>query len=394
MQLTDSERQWEAKKQELNSIVYRMIDSEFWPVVPQTPDMVSPEERFRDLRTTVWELKGQAQELYEMMRTVKARGPSPVSAHPIKEHQDSEQPPAKRRRVSESTETKLPILPPAQPDSVISKELDALGDRFNALDVRLSDLENDMVQYDNEMFAELDERIEEKLAASSIPSSTGPEGDSAAPETIDTGQTMATRLQELEMDLAGAGKDIEEVAKEIGSIIKHAGEADAEIDKLRKENEAMRKQIVALDEQQKHNNEALKTYKAELDALNAAVSTYMTQSTTPPPQSLPDMGGILESIAPSMLAAVRQDIQPLLADVRSNVEDLLRKQSTELSTAVMAKLSLTLKTVEMISEWMEQMSQGGMPNGVQYANGGTLSGAARGNMLPPMKGDITVNFFM
>lgn len=99
---------------------------------------------------------------------------------------------------------------------------------------------------------------------------------------------------------------------------------------------------------------------------------------------------LLESVGPPLLDAVRQDIQPLFAELRMQMEQMLAAQSTELSTTVVAKLSTTLRIVQGIQSWMDHLlAQQTAPPAV-HQRGGPLSvsnGVREKSMVSSFNGD-------
>lgn len=105
--------------------------------------------------------------------------------------------------------------------------------------------------------------------------------------------------------------------------------------------------------------QALEAQKAEIDALKAAVTVYISQ-TKPQPRPSPSIDDIVASCRPQLIHAMRQEIQPLLEEMKRAVETMLQTQSTELCNVVLSKLATTLQTVQTIAAWMDSV-KGGRP---------------------------------
>lgn len=304
-QVKETEDRFSAKKAELNQLVYKLVDSEFWDAAMSWPGLgdaasdpkgkgkerekdfrwegsdaneTAAETRFRELRTVVWQVRDGVDELYKIVGEL--RGSSSVD--------DDGGRPSKKRRLSDSLVTddsmtlistssssetpKRPTAAHALSFSDISGtkilpmppvELETITDKLTALDGRVADLENNMVQFDHEMLSELELRMEERLQDLSL-NARGDEGeddsdmmavDGEPSGGLDTGQgavgnqrrsTLADKLKAVEAELERAGDDISALAVEMAEIITNAKSAQEEIDQLKSENAEMRERIASV----------------------------------------------------------------------------------------------------------------------------------------------------
>ena len=118
-------------------------------------------------------------------------------------------------------------------------------------------------------------------------------------------------------------------------------------------------QCQKLEEKQKATDEAMKTYKAEMNALNAALTTYIARPPDPiPPPVLPDIDILVEALRPPIIASMREQIGPMLVGLRTEVEGMLESQTRQISKALLFKLTRVLKTERYIQEWLERESKG------------------------------------
>ena len=129
-----------------------------------------------------------------------------------------------------------------------------------------------------------------------------------------------------------------------------------------------------MEEQHKATGEELKNQRQELNALNAALMSLVSQPPHPPPPPAGDVSVLIESLLPPLLAAVRQDIEPRVGELQSNVEDLISAQNEELSATVVSKLGNVKRAMEVIKNWMDKILQEGSVGGVHIGNpnGGPL----------------------
>ena len=108
-----------------------------------------------------------------------------------------------------------------------------------------------------------------------------------------------------------------------------------------------------------------------MEALNTALQAFIARPRTPtpeppppavpPPPPVPDMQTIVDTIGPLVLQSVRDDITPMLEQLKEGVQALLQRQNTQIAQSVMSKLQLTLKTVEVIYAWMNRTVAGQTP---------------------------------
>lgn len=75
-----------------------------------------------------------------------------------------------------------------------------------------------------------------------------------------------------------------------------------------------------------------------------------------PPRSprIPTQDYVLNLIEEPLLEVVHTSVKPLIDDLRTDVEDMLRNQNTEMYETLWGKLSLTLRMVSTISGRIEK----------------------------------------
>ena len=99
-------------------------------------------------------------------------------------------------------------------------------------------------------------------------------------------------------------------------------------------------------------------YKAEMKALNAALTAYISRPPDPvPPPILPDADVFVEALRQPIIASVREHIGPMLLGLRTEVEEMLESHTRQISNALLSKLSRVLKTERYIQEWLERESK-------------------------------------
>lgn len=89
---------------------------------------------------------------------------------------------------------------------------------------------------------------------------------------------------------------------------------------------------------------------SQIAELNEKVTSYLSRP--PPAPAFPeDISTFIESLKPAYLVAVREELKPLLADIRSNVAEMLRTQNEEFANTLLSKVHLTLQMIETLSNW-------------------------------------------
>ena len=92
-----------------------------------------------------------------------------------------------------------------------------------------------------------------------------------------------------------------------------------------------------------------------VEALKAALVAHVAHPPSPPRSPrIPTQDYILNFIEEPLLEVVHTNVKPLVDDLRSDVEHMLRNQNTELYETLWEKLSLTLRMVEAISGRIEK----------------------------------------
>lgn len=274
--LKETEQQYHAKRLELNDLVYKLVDSEFWDSAlswpgldadgkdkkadvkgkgretgqgpswdESTPTHSGAEERFKELRVVVWQVRDQVKELYRLMDELRGAPTEPPDNAEKSIEADANRRPMKRRRTGDLT------------SSIPDEQLEDINDKLDTLDGRLTDLENTMIQFDNEVVTELDRRMEERFQELNLATTGGDADDRMAvdgPSNSDPGQDGAPsqkksatqRVELIEQDVLKVGEEIYQLALEIAAIIEGARKTDAEVTRLSQENEELRNRVTAV----------------------------------------------------------------------------------------------------------------------------------------------------
>ncbi|KAI0093576.1 hypothetical protein BDY19DRAFT_1044921 [Irpex rosettiformis] len=427
-QLEDAEARLSATQVELRACTYRLVDSDFWPVparpLTDTTHTQWSDEAFKELRISIMDLKHKVKEMEEVKLrlikqgtavskdNVKANSSASGSAVPAKQPEPMEvdEPrPTKRRRTSEERDQPVQSAQHAavassisQTDFVPSKDFDVLLDRLITLEGKLSDVENEMFQFDHNISVAVDDRLEEKFGDLNIRTGSGSMGSNGDSGPIDTGQLTA-KFHDFEVEFEQATGEIKELADTMAGMITNISRTQEEISLLMAENEMMKKTMIACEERQKTSEEMLKEQQTEIKALNAALTAYISRPPDPvPPPILPDLQMLTEALRPSIVASIREEIAPMLQNFHGDINQTLVDHTTEITGNVMAKLILVLKTQSAIQEFMERERKASIPvstsdngpsplhvngtstlNGIHVISTSNLSSQSTGPSPPP-----------
>ena len=88
----------------------------------------------------------------------------------------------------------------------------------------------------------------------------------------------------------------------------------------------------------------------QVKELDSRLTALITRP-PPTPSISEDIGAIVASLKPRLEAEMREYLKPMLLDVRTMVEEMLKAQNMEIANSVMKKLSMTLQAVETLQNW-------------------------------------------
>ncbi|KAL4254101.1 hypothetical protein ABKN59_002473 [Abortiporus biennis] len=400
------------KKEALEKLIERLAKGDFWPLKGVDDDTTNGEEKKKEeVEKSIEGLKRNVEDLYELVKF--ARGDKQKQ----EEGEVEEGPVRKRRRLSageidedgrsQQTTTSLPQpqlqpQPELQPSSSSNTnlllnrkgKLQKIRDKLESFDVRLSDLENQLVDRDAELTEVIDSKFEE--IRSTIPQAQGQRPD------------YESKLESLERDVSSSSHDITQLAVEIAELMKQESNASKEVKRLQTENDTLRFKIDKLEELQRETTKAIKQNKAETAALNAALTAYISQppqpSITPSPQPIsstpdtlntvnfPPLSDLISHLRPDVQTLVRQDVQPMLSELRKNIDGMLKNHSADLSKTILTKLGLTLQSLEAFTRWIEGLKQRGVNiNGIIQSSNTVIGvGPQSGTSLPPAPPSVSV----
>jgi hypothetical protein len=223
--ISELEEQCENKKQEFNTVIVKLMETNYWPVL-QAPDMSGAEEKYQDLKKVVTELKDVVTKINgDLHLIITDRNLDRQSGDQGEPAMDGSRRPAKRRRVDDSEEIGV------FQDGSTFEEFENIRDGLANLERRLSDVSNDMTQRDADMMDQIVDVVDAKWEDAGPPLS---------------GVDDFGKLQEVQNNLNSTETDVGGLADEIGKLMIREPELTAEIQQLKKENAKIREDCAAV----------------------------------------------------------------------------------------------------------------------------------------------------
>ncbi|KAI0647248.1 hypothetical protein C8Q79DRAFT_615438 [Trametes meyenii] len=348
--ITTTSSHLQQKQQELNRLVARLVPDDFWPFARR--EQYHGDPGFNRMTEVVTSLKGKVAVLHEALATAQAAQLPTDTAVDVSVPATKPEPgeitasasvesttrPKKRRRMSTGEGSQVPGTPAA--------ELDTMLERLAALDHRLSELNNDVLQYDSKIEDEVEAQLDYRMAGLRL----GGEGEKLAdPDT----QKKAEKLAE---DVAHVQARAKEAEDELAKLQSRGQDYDEKNAHFQEQNEILRQQIAELQASQAQMLDTVSAQTSEIRALSAAVTAYIARPLNPPlPPGPLTADTIIEAIRPKLIEAARDDLLPILEEVRGHIEKELQEQSTLVTTELRIQMSPLVRSVEWISAWVERI---------------------------------------
>lgn len=223
--VSELEEQCKGKKQEASTMVVKLMETNYWPVL-QAPDISGAEEKYQDLKKVVTELKDVVTKINSDLQLIVAdRNLDGKSGDLGEEAMDGSRRPAKRRRVDDNEEIGV------FQDGYTSEEFENIRDSLTNLERRLSDVSNDMTQRDANMMDQITDIVDAKWEDAGPPLS---------------GVDDSGKLQELQDNLNSTEADVGVLADEIGKLMLREPDISAEIQQLKEENAKVREDCASV----------------------------------------------------------------------------------------------------------------------------------------------------
>ncbi|KAI0673021.1 hypothetical protein C8Q78DRAFT_970457 [Trametes maxima] len=340
------------KQQELNRLVARLVPDDFWPFARR--EQYHGDPGFNRMTEVVADLKGKISLLFDALAAAKAAQPpagtaadasvATTKAEPgeiiASVSAESTKPPEKRRRIASDEDGQVPDNSAA--------ELDNILERLTALDYRLSELNNDILQYESKIEDEVEAQLDYRMAGLRL--GVGGGGEKLAdPDT-------QKKVERLAGDVTRVQAKVKASEDELAELQSQERDYDEKNARFQEQNEAMRRQIAELQASQAQMLDTVNAQTNEIRALSAAVTAYIARPLNPPlPPGPLTADTIIEAIRPKLIDAARDDLLPILEEVRAHIEKELQEQSTQVTTELRVQMAPLVRSVEWISAWVERI---------------------------------------
>lgn len=236
VRLAELESRRDARKEKVDDVIARLVDSNSWPIGPQSEVEEGTEEKYREMIKYAEELRTTATEMNSMLNDIRKpdHPVGGVDGSPMDIDQSGgPSRPLKRRRVSEAGESgRRPT----------GEEAESMHDKLLNIEGRLSNLLNDLNAQDTDLMDQLDERMELKLE----------ELLRADPSlAVPPPNPHAEKLFEIDQNIALTGEQVGELAEEVANIVIRSNAVEMEMEALKFEEERARQSFAEVSPQRR-----------------------------------------------------------------------------------------------------------------------------------------------
>ncbi|KAI0664594.1 hypothetical protein C8Q70DRAFT_938374 [Cubamyces menziesii] len=339
------------KQRELNRIAGQLVPEDFWPQAQRIQQQQSNPE-YQKMTAVLAALKEDVQQLYTSVGSIQAlqqtateSTPTPTPAPQpepgeITADSSSRPRPKKRRRLSVDGGVQISDIP--------SADFESMQERLVALDGRIAELRNDILQHENRIADEVEAHLDYRM--SKLRLGVGGEADKPAdPE-------LQSKVEQVHKDFANVQARAAQAAEQLVALEAHSQSREERNAALQQQNDALRVQIEELEASQVKTSAMLEEQQKAIDALKAAVTTYISRPPDIPlqPGSL-TADAIVEALRPRLLVASREDLLPILEDARLQIEKQLQDHTSQVNDELVSQMGPVVRSVEWISAWLERI---------------------------------------
>ena len=374
--LVNAETTLDKKKVSLSSAISRLSETNFWPSLPsqQAGDM---ESKLKEAKTMLGGLADSVGQLYKRIGTLYEQRSGRPGANANEDGAasasatgggDGDSRAKKRRRLSVSADGAGDdaILPP----SILREDIDSIKDTIREIEDRLGEVENDIAQHSSNVMEQLEVALEEKIEE------IARSADIANLVDVRFGERSAQTIQAFNESFAQADRDIAELADEMANFIPRLNSLERDNALSKQEEAAGRERLdhvrvfffhtvmpphpisharpcVQLVKADHENTEAIARLQEEARALQTALTAH-AKRTLPPSPALPFSGPLVEAIKGSIVKQVHEQVLPIVAETRTEIERVAKARDMELYEKLRDKLDQSSKMSQIILTWIER----------------------------------------
>ncbi|KAI0306564.1 hypothetical protein B0F90DRAFT_1690973 [Multifurca ochricompacta] len=320
--LANAETTYERKKASLNNAISRLSETDFWPSVPsqRVGDM---EAKLKEARTMLGNLADSVGQLYKRLESLYEQhsGHRSASLPGVGEditagHSgDGDIRSKKRRRLSVDGSNDAP-------PSDVREDVDAIKDTIREIEDHLQEVENDIAQHSRNIVEQLEVKMEEKIEE------IARSADVSALLDVQLGPQTSQTIQMFNESFAQADKEITELAQEMAELIPRLDTIQRDNDLFRQEDTTGEKILTQLVKADQDNAEAIARLQEEARALQSAL-VAQTKRSLPPSLPTPLPGPFMEAIKGSIIKQVHEQILPIVAETRTEIERIAKARDME-----------------------------------------------------------------
>lgn len=239
----------DAKKDELNSLLPRLIEADFWGATVHSPPKL--DEFRKEVQNIVADLRKNMEKLHEQYEELRTKGLTSSAG----EHMDidasmqgDEGPPAKRRRLSTGGTPSVPSNEVIKRDGTQHADAHDLDERLKEVEDRITELEISGIERDNTLLEEVEDivrhRIDEEQGRLKIDAPAAKDPAAVAPQPQPP--LLDPRIERIERELKKTGNEVEELAIEVAGLITHMAQREEKHAEMAKANQELRERVAAV----------------------------------------------------------------------------------------------------------------------------------------------------
>ncbi|KAF8503548.1 hypothetical protein F5888DRAFT_1663163 [Russula emetica] len=340
----------ERKKVSLNKALNKLSETDFWPSVP-AQNVGDMEAKLKEAKTMLGGLADNVSQLYKRIESLYERRAGRSSAGPSEgttaasASGDGDTTHTKKRRRLSVSGGDTAAADTTSPD--MREDVESIRDTIREVEDRLQEMENDLTQHSRHIIeqleAKMDEKIEEIARNTDISALVGDQ--QLGPQTAETIKTFHESF-------AQADREIAELSQEVADLIPQLDALQRE-NNLSKQEEAAEKELLEQLVKADHDNaEAIARLQEEANTLRSALTAH-TKRALPATPAMPLSAPFMEAIKGSIITQVQEQILPIVAQTRTEMERIAKTRDTELYEKLRDKLDQSLKMSALISTWIE-----------------------------------------
>ncbi|KIM48569.1 hypothetical protein M413DRAFT_81422 [Hebeloma cylindrosporum] len=405
-QLQELVKKRDAAKEECEQHVESLVQSGFWPVIP--PTVNSETERMqkdheeivryvKDLHQTANEMKSVLGEITELKQPPMLFLPdssdeesevddimdvdeenNPVASSSSKTLVSKPLLPTRRRKKDQSEKVGEPS------PTVTQAELDEVLNQLANLEAIADTLQNDSIERDRELKDDFEQRLAN--AAEAINARRQEELQARDEKRRKHDAVTVARIKAMKEEVNVTGAQVGELAEDMGDILLKVDRLQAELESQKEERAESMKRLEEAQRQLMESKSIQRENSEKIATLKLAVQAYVARPASPPPTpTLPPPSFVLQALEEPLTQAVRTSVQPLVEELRNDVERLVKANNSELYSTVWEKVSHPLRVLELIRARVNGSTLATTTSTIANANAAPASTPAGGNPYPSFR---------